>query len=73
RWAAAPVGRSEGRRDLVVEARDGAGRIVQSLRLLRCWVSEYEATLAPGPDSAIEIHLLRVEHEGWERGPAPGA
>ncbi|MHB1261768.1 MAG: response regulator [Thermoplasmatota archaeon] len=75
RWAArpAPGGRSEGRPDLVVEARDGTGRVVQSCRLLRCWVSEYEGALAPGPDGAVEIHLLRLEHEGWERGSASGA
>lgn len=60
------------RRDLRVEVFDERGALVLSYRLLRCWVSEYQAL--PDLDSAsntVVIETIKLEIEGWEIEPPP--
>jgi phage tail-like protein len=56
------------RRDIVIRQYDEAGEVVGAFRLLRCWVSEFQAV--PDLDAnanAVAIEHLKLEHEGWER------
>jgi phage tail-like protein len=56
------------RRDLVIALRNEAGQTVLKYKILRCWVSEYQAI--PDLDAnanAVAIQHIKVENEGWER------
>jgi phage tail-like protein len=58
------------RKDLIVELYDEAGRLAIAYRLLRCWVSEFQAL--PDLDAganAVAIAHMKLENEGWERDP----
>lgn len=59
------------RKDILLEIYNEAGQQVLGYRLLRCWVSEYQAT--PELDAsgnAVAIQMLKLENEGWERDTA---
>jgi phage tail-like protein len=50
---------------------DERGALALSYRLLRCWVSEYQAL--PDLDSAsntVAIETIKLEIEGWEIEPS---
>jgi phage tail-like protein len=56
------------RKDLIVELYDEAGRLAIAYKLLRCWVSEFQAL--PDLDAganAVAIQHMKLENEGWER------
>jgi phage tail-like protein len=56
------------RKDIIIELLNEAGDIVQSYKVYRCWVSEYQAL--PELDAsanAVAIQTLKLENEGWER------
>ncbi len=56
------------RKNVFIELYDGAGRLVRSYRVYRCWPSEYGAL--PSLDAnahAIAIEHIKLENEGWER------
>ena len=55
-------------KDVVIEMYDEAGQLIISLKLFRCWVSEFQVT--PDLDAnanAVEIQQIKLENEGWER------
>jgi phage tail-like protein len=55
-------------RDIVIRQYDEAGEVVAASRLVRCWVSEFQAV--PDLDAnanAVAIEHLKLEHEGLER------
>jgi phage tail-like protein len=55
------------RRDIVLEIYDEAGELALTYRLLRCWVSEYEAISdLDAPESCVAFQRIRLENEGWE-------
>jgi phage tail-like protein len=59
------------RKDVIVELLNEAGQVVQSYRLFRCWVSEFQSL--PDLDAnanAVAIQHLKLENEGWERDDA---
>lgn len=59
------------RKDLIVDVFNEAGQKVLSYRLLRCWVSEYQALPALDASSATTaISSIKIELEGWERDVA---
>ncbi len=56
------------KKDLILEVYNEAGQKVIAYKLLRCWVSEYQAL----PDfdangNAVAIQHIKIEHEGFER------
>lgn len=56
------------RKDLILDVFNEAGQKVLSYKILRCWVSEYQAM--PELDAnanAVAIETLKIECEGWER------
>ena len=56
------------RKDITIEMMNEAGQVALSYRVLRCWVSEYNAF--PDLDAnanAVAITTLKLENEGWER------
>jgi phage tail-like protein len=56
------------RKDVAIDLFDGAGRLVRSYKIYRCWPSEYGALPSldvNGNDGAIEH--IKLENEGWER------
>lgn len=56
------------RKDIVIELYNEAGQLVLAYRVVRCWVSEYQAL--PDLDAngnAVAIQRLVLQHEGWER------
>jgi phage tail-like protein len=58
------------RTDLTIELYDEAGRLVRAHRILRGWVSEFQAI--PDLDAnanAVAIEHLKLENEGFERDP----
>lgn len=55
------------RRDIVIRQYDEAGEVVGAFRLVRCWVSEFQAV--PDLDAnanAVAIEHLKLGHEGWD-------
>jgi T4-like virus tail tube protein gp19 len=67
RWAS-KVTSNAARRDLRIEVYGEDGRLTIAYRLLRAWVSEYEAV--PDLDAnanAVAIEHLKLQHEGFER------
>jgi phage tail-like protein len=56
------------RRDLILELLNEAGQTVLKYKVLRSWVSEYQAM--PDLDAnanAVAIQHIKIENEGWER------
>jgi phage tail-like protein len=56
------------RKDIILDIFNEAGQKAISYRILRCWVSEYQAV--PEFDAnanAVAIQHLKLECEGWER------
>lgn len=56
------------RRDLVIEIYNEAGQLALAYKVVRAWVSEYQAI--PDLDAnahTVIIQSLRLENEGWER------
>ena len=69
--AGAEVSLADFRKDVIVELLNEAGQVVQSYRLFRCWVSEFQSL--PDLDAnanAVAIQHLKLENEGWERDTA---
>jgi phage tail-like protein len=69
--AGAEVSLADFRKDVIVELLNEAGQVVQSYRLFRCWVSEFQSL--PDLDAnanAVAIQHLKLENEGWERDAA---
>jgi phage tail-like protein len=59
------------RKDIIIDMYNEAGQLVISYKVLRCWVSEYQAL--PDLDAnatAVAIQHIKLEHEGWERDTA---
>ena len=55
-------------KDIVLEQHNEAGQLTSAYRVLRCWVSEFQAI--PDLDAnanAVAIEHLKLENEGWER------
>ncbi|QSQ22761.1 phage tail protein [Pyxidicoccus parkwayensis] len=57
------------RKDLVLNVLNMQGQVAISYKILRAWVSEYQAL--PDLDSqamnAVGIQTLTLQHEGWQR------
>ena len=56
------------RKDIILELYNESGQLVMAYRLLRCWVSEFQAL--PELDAnanAVAIQTLKLENEGGER------
>jgi phage tail-like protein len=68
------VSLKEFRKDVMIDFYNEAGQLVLAYKLLRCWVSEYQALpnlAANGRAGAIEH--IKLENEGWERDGTPRA
>jgi phage tail-like protein len=64
----AEVSLKDFRKDLIIEMYNEAGQLVQSYKVYRCWVSEFQAL--PDLDAnanAVAIQHIKLENEGWER------
>lgn len=56
------------RKDLIVDLFNESGQKVLSYKLLRCWVSEYQALpQLDASSAAVAIETIKIELEGWER------
>jgi phage tail-like protein len=56
------------RNDVIVEMYDEAGQLIISLKVFRCWVSEFQGTPDLDPNAnAVEIQHIKLENEGWKR------
>ena len=69
--AGAEVSLADFRKDVIVELLNEAGQVVQSYRLFRCWVSEFQSL--PDLDAnanAVASQHLKLENVGWERDTA---
>ena len=56
------------RKDIIIEVYNEAGQLALAYKLLRCWVSEYQAL--PDLDAnanAVALQTIKLENEGWER------
>ncbi|HEY9523139.1 MAG TPA: phage tail protein [Thermopolyspora sp.] len=56
------------RKDIVIEVYNEAGQLAIAYKVVRCWVSEYQAL--PELDAnanAVAIQHIKLENEGWER------
>jgi phage tail-like protein len=64
------------RKDLILEVYNEAGQLALAYKILRCWVSEFQAL--PDLDAnanAVAIQTIKLENEGWQRDvevPEPG-
>jgi len=64
----AEVSLQDFRKDIIIDFYNEAGQLVQSYKVFRCWVSEFQAL--PELDAsgnAVAIQTLKLENEGWER------
>lgn len=56
------------RKDIVIQLLNEAGQVAIAYKLLRTWVSEYQALPElDGNANAVAIESLKLECEGWER------
>jgi phage tail-like protein len=56
------------RKDVVIELYNESGQIVMAFKVMRCWVSEYQALPELNAEAtALAIQYLKLENEGWER------
>lgn len=56
------------RKNVIIKLLNEAGQVVQSFKVYRCWVSEFQAL--PELDAsanAVAIQSIKLENEGWER------
>jgi phage tail-like protein len=60
------------RKNIAIDLRNVAGRVVRSYRVYRCWVSEWQEWADPraGPRDVL-IRRIRIQNEGWERAQPP--
>jgi len=66
RWV--EQGSDRDRRDFVIEVFNEAGQSVLAYKVLRAWISDYQAV--PELDAnahAVAIQRLTLQNEGWER------
>src|SRR5215471_8851395 len=64
----AEVSLKDFRKDVIIDFYNEAGQLAISYKVLRCWVSEYQAL--PDLDAnanAVAIQHIKLENEGWER------
>ncbi|WP_312858236.1 phage tail protein [Pseudonocardia pini] len=64
----AEVSLKDFRKDVGLELYNESGQLVIAYRILRCWVSQYQAL--PELDAsgdAVAIESITLENEGWER------
>jgi phage tail-like protein len=63
-----PEGVLNFRKDVVIDVLDRTGTRVLSYKVLRCWVSEYQALPQLDADENwAAIEQIKLENEGWER------
>ena len=56
------------RKDILIDVFNEAGQKILSYKVLRCWVSEYQALPDLDANStAVAIEQIKLENEGWER------
>jgi len=56
------------RKDILIELRDGAGRVLTAFKVYRCWPSDYVGLSdLDAEDKSLAMEILVLEHEGWER------
>jgi phage tail-like protein len=57
------------RKDLVINVLNLQGQVAISYKILRAWVSEYQALtdLDASAMNAVGIQTLTLQHEGWQR------
>ena len=56
------------RKNVIIKLLNEAGQVVQSYKVYRCWVSEFQSL--PELDAsanAVAIQSIKLENEGWER------
>jgi phage tail-like protein len=60
------------RKDIVINVLNLQGQVAISYKLLRAWVSEFQALpeLDSNSMSTMGIQTLTLQHEGWERDTA---
>lgn len=64
----AEVALKEFRKDIIIEFYNEAGQLVLAYKVLRCWVSEYQALPELDAEAnAVAIQHIKLENEGWER------
>ena len=70
-FGAAPgpeVSLADFRKDIVIDVFNEAGERALSYKVLRCWVSEYQALPdLDANENAFAIQTIKLENEGWER------
>ena len=62
----AEVSLKDYRKDVIIEVYNSNTQLVITYKVLRCWVSEYQA-FTELDANAVVIETLRLENEGWER------
>ena len=62
----AEVSLKDYRKDVIIEVYNSITQLVITYKVLRCWVSEYQA-FTELDANAVVIETLRLENEGWER------
>lgn len=62
------------RKDIVINVLNLQGQVAISYKLLRAWVSEYQALpeMDAGAMNAVGIQTITLQHEGWQRDTAVG-
>ena len=56
------------RKDILIELRNDAGKVLMAFRVYRCWPSEYVALSdLDADDKSVAMEILVLDHEGWER------
>ncbi|MEM9292175.1 MAG: phage tail protein [Acidobacteriota bacterium] len=60
------------RKDVVINVLNLQGQVAITYKLLRAWVSEFQALpdLDAGSMNTVGIQTLTLQHEGWERDAA---
>jgi phage tail-like protein len=60
------------RKDIVIEIHDEAGQLVVAYKVLRCWVSEFQALPdLDANDGCMVLQHIKLENEGWARDTSP--
>lgn len=60
------------RKDIVINVLNLQGTVAISYKLLRAWVSEYQALpeMDAGAMNTVGIQTITLQHEGWQRDAA---
>jgi len=60
------------RKDIVINVLNLQGAVAISYKLLRAWVSEYQALpeMDAGAMNTVGIQTITLQHEGWQRDAA---